>query len=531
MQNPTIATPKEERRRGFLSRRGFIGGSLALAGSTLLPTAPIKGLEWLLKQAEASTGEVGLKDYIPPGFRFGVVLNNSGEWNTKVNDWDQYLGSAAREFNYVVNNFFYLSIQKLSPTHSLDFNLPDEIMHFAADNNMKARGHALVQNAWLPSWFSGLSLDKATSIYLDYISQTVSRYKDWKCANGEKLVDSWIATNELFFNDWDSTTLRNDDVFWSKFESDDQRREFILKVYQTARAADPDAKLILNEVNIFFLSWPHTQAVYELAEWLVANGAGPDIIGVQSHLGANYLILFGNFNEFGENIVHADQLGFSMEATEADVNFFDCDDSTSTDQANVYAAGLWQLLDNLGLATGWSTWGHTDKYHWIKPCGEEEPGDVVCHCPTKPGGAILGPNYEPKEAYYAIRDTLIAAREAAAPAVRQHATRTCDAFGIPLDQRDAARITRLLQSGNMTPADLIYMASTDPHSDTHGLSPFEYAIQVYRRVLNEDPMGAGRQTFGSLLTDSRLTKDKYANHITASQKFKDKTKGYWMKAN
>ncbi len=528
MQNPAIATPKEEKRRGYLSRRSFLWASTLSAASLALPTAPIKGLEWLLKQAEASTGEEGLKDYAPPGFNLGVVLNNNGEWWT-LTDWDQYLGTALRDFNLIENNGFYLGIQKPTKNSTLDFRVPDEIMQFAAEHNIPIRGNVLLTHHYIPSWFEELSLQEATNEFLNFASTVVSRYKDWKCANGEKLVDSWVCSNEVFNNDWDSTSFRNEGSFWSKFANDDDaRRSFLRDLYQTARAADPDAKLVLNEANIQFASWPHAQAVYELAEWLIANEAGPDIIGVQSHRSANTLKIFGNFDDFGQYIQQNNQLGLLTEVTEADVSFFTCDDSTSTDQANVFAAVLEQCLQNIGLATGWTTQGHTDKYHWIRPCGEEEPG-MPCHCPTKPGSAIRGPNYEPKEAYYAIRDTLISARAAAAPAVRALVYNQHKAFlGVAPSEREAAQLTRSLQSGNLTAAELIHAFSTHPKSATHGLSPMAYVTEVYKRVLNENPLTAGGKTMRSLLTDDLTTKQDYVNNLTASHKFQEQTKGLWM---
>ena len=465
---------------------------------------------------------------MPPGFRFGTVLSANGEW-WSLTDWEPYLGSALTEFNYFSNNSLNLGIQKPTLNSTIDFEVPDDIMKFAADNNVQVRGYGLLTHHFNPSWFEGLSLQEATNEFLIFASTVVSRYKDWKCANGEKLVDSWVCSNEVFNNDWDSTSFRNEGPFWSKFGNDDDaRRSFLRDLYQTARAADPDAKLVLNEANIQFASWPHAQAVYELAEWLIANEAGPDIIGVQSHRGASDLRTFGTFDDFGQYIQQINQLGLLTEITEADVSFFTCDDSTSTDQANVYAAGLWQLLDNLGLATSWMTWGHTDKYHWIKPCGEEEPG-MPCHCPTKPDGAILGPNYEPKEAYYAIRDTLISARAAAAPAVRAFVYNQHKAFlSISPSEREAAQLTKSLQSGKMTAAELIHALSTHPSSDIAKLHPFDYVMAVHGRVLGTGP--AGEVALTSLISGVQ-TEQEFINRLTESKLFQDQYKGYWMKAS
>ena len=520
--------------RGIL-RRDFLKASGLLGAAALVPP----GLERLVGRAEAAITELGLKDYAPPGFNFGVVLNNFGEW-WGLTDWDQYLGSAAREFNYVVNNAFYLGIQKQTRNSNLDFSVPDEIMQFAADNNMKVRGNPLFTPYYIPDWFENLSREEVINEFLTYVNAVISRYKDWTCANGEKLVNAWICTNEVFYNDWNSTSLRNDGLFWSKFGDDDlARMEFIRDVYITARESDPNAKLTFSEINIQYNNWPHTQAVQNLIRWILQHGDYVDTVGIQSHRTTDDIRILGDFSEFAQNIQSFGEIGLCSEVTEADVSFFACDDTTLDDQAAVYAIILQRCLENLGLATGWSTWGHTDKYHWIRPCGEEPPDwrfdgapSSICHCPTKPGSAILDENYNPKPAYYALRDTLIAAREAAAPAVRAFASKMYGAFlDVSPSEREATQLTRLLQGGSLTAAQFIHALSKDPCSATYGLSPMDYVMEVYQRVIGKDPMSAGPQTMRNLLTEGQLTKEIYVNNLTASKQFKDQTKNLWMSPN
>ncbi|MFD7337517.1 endo-1,4-beta-xylanase [Streptomyces violascens] len=336
------------------SRRAFGAATVtavaALAAATLLPTGQAGAADTSLRSlAEAK------------GIYFGTAMTQGDLNNSALTT------VAGRQFGMLTpgNEMKWDTTEPSQGT--FDFAPADRIASFAQTNSMKLRGHTLVWHSQLPSWVSSLPTAQVKAAMENHITNEVAHYKG-------KLY-SWDVVNEPFNEDG---SFRSD-AFHNAMGSG-----FVADALRTARAADPNAKLYLNDYNIEGQN-PKSDAMYNLVKSLKSQGVPVDGVGFQAHF-----ILGQVPSTFQANLQRFAALGVNVAITELDDRIqLPASTTGLAQQAGDYAAVVNTCLAVTGCV-GITQWGVGDADSWI-------PGTF----PGYGAATMYDADYRPKPAYAA----------------------------------------------------------------------------------------------------------------------------------
>lgn len=231
---------------------------------------------------------------------------------------------------------------------------------------MKVKGHGLISGCCNPGWVSQITDPAQMQAALTNHFDTIMRRYAGK-------MDRWDVMTEPF-STFEGTGLEHND-FYNVLGPD-----YIADAFRIAHAADPHAKLFINESLVE--SYPaKREELYNLVSNLVAQGVPINGVGLEMHetlAGPAPGVLTDMVNSYKA-------LGLDVAVTELDVHTYD-----PVSQAQIYGDIVSEAL-RAGVRDI-SFWGFTDKhsYTWLPS--------------AKP--LMFDENYNPKPAYFAVHDAL-----------------------------------------------------------------------------------------------------------------------------
>ncbi|NEC05642.1 endo-1,4-beta-xylanase [Streptomyces sp. SID7909] len=311
------------------------------------------------------------------GKRSGVRIGTAVDMAALADD-APYRAKAASEFSSVTpeNVMKWESVEPTRGTY--DWKQADQLVDFARANGQLVRGHTLLWHNQLPAWLTtgDFTADELRAILRKHITDEARHFKG--------RIWQWDVVNEAFNDDG---TLR-DSIWLQKLGPG-----YIADAFRWAHAADPKAKLFINDYNIEGVNAKST-ALYDLVVKLRKQHVPIDGVGIQGHLSVQY----NAPHDIADNMKRFDALGLETAVTEADVRVPMPSDSTKQE---AQAEGYDVLLRGCLLTrkcTDFTVWGFTDKYSWVPDTFEGE------------GAAnLFDEHYKAKPAYSALRDDLLLA--------------------------------------------------------------------------------------------------------------------------
>ena len=297
--------------------------------------------------AEAADKPVSLKDAFKEHFLVGTAVNRSmvtggAGFRRSAEQSAKDIALLKEQFNQISpeNDLKWQSIHPREGVDGYDFAPADAFVNFGVSNKMYVVGHTLVWHSQTPNWvfagtnppptnatsfaaantnaaptnqfgrgrfgggFGGYSGPRASREELlqrmrEHIHTVVGRYKG--------KVKTWDVVNEAIADGGATNILRNS--LWLQIIGPD----FIVKAFQYAHEADPDAVLRYNDYGLE--NPAKRKKLITLIKSLQAQKVPVHAIGSQAHLNVSII-----FDTMDQSLTEIATLGLPIQITELDVN-------------------------------------------------------------------------------------------------------------------------------------------------------------------------------------------------------------------
>jgi endo-1,4-beta-xylanase len=249
-----------------------------------------------------------------------------------------------------------LKWQELRPTRGdYRFEKADAIMDFARQNAIEVRGHTLAWYGAMPAWTEEIaSRAEAERELADHIETVVSRYRG--------VIPSWDVVNEPLA-EWPDNESSFRPSIWARRLGPD----YLSIALRQAAAADPDARLVLNEYDIEFQGprfAARRKALVQLLRSLRDRNVPLHAVGLQAHLFANRAI---DRDGLQAMLAEIKTLGLDVLITELDVIDYELPGKVSERDAMVagMAGRFLESVCDVVRPKAILTWGLSDRYTWV----------------------------------------------------------------------------------------------------------------------------------------------------------------------
>ncbi|KAF3927856.1 Exoglucanase [Dactylellina cionopaga] len=221
----------------------------------------------------------------------------------------------------------------------------DALVAFAQSNGKLVRGHTFVWYSQLPQWVKNIS-NKATltSVIQSHVAAVAGRYKG--------KVYAWDVANEVF----EDNGSRRVSVFSTVFGD----WTFLDVAFNAAKAADPAAKLCLNDYNLDYSGAKLTNFV-QLVKDLKSRNVPIDCVGTQSHL----VVGNGAIPSFKSTLDSLATTGTEVQITELDIRTTASPSSSQITQQVADYKSVASACIKTSACSGITIWGVSDKDSWV----------------------------------------------------------------------------------------------------------------------------------------------------------------------
>lgn len=268
----------------------------------------------------------------------------------------------AKNFNLIVpeNAMKWVNLR---PTKKFwNWSDMDKMVEFAEENHIAMKGHTFVWHQQNPPYVSGLTTrEEALSLLTEQITEVMTRYRG--------RIREYDVANEVLN---DNGTMRN--TVWLKSIGPD----YLDIAFTAARAADPGAKLLLNDYSNEYAGTAKGDAFYGLVKGMVERGVPIDGVGLQLHLMEKYPL---NKEALERNIDRFHKLGLFVSFTEIDVRIeLPATPEKEANQSVIFGGLMDRALAEEGSGS-FILWGWRDAKSWIPATfggyGAAHPFDVT----------------------------------------------------------------------------------------------------------------------------------------------------------
>jgi endo-1,4-beta-xylanase len=245
---------------------------------------------------------------------------------------------------------------ELRPTRDqFRFEKADAILDFAQQTGIDVRGHTLAWHGAMPAWTDAIaSRSEAERELVHHIQTVVGRYRG--------AIPSWDVVNEPLAY-WPEDEFAFRPSIWASR----LRADYLPIALRAAAAADPDARLVLNECDLEFRGprfVARRHALIRLLRALRDRDVPLHAVGLQAHLFADRAIDRDGLQTLLAEIA---KLKLDVVITELDVIDYELPAKVSERDARVasLAAGFLKTVCEVACPKAIVTWGLSDRYSWV----------------------------------------------------------------------------------------------------------------------------------------------------------------------
>ena len=315
------------------------------------------------------------------GFKFGTVINPQNLQKKNYTDM------VKADFNSLTaaNEFKAYSLLNQNASQKTENGMPamnyynaDKIAEFAQTNGIGIRGHVLVWDAYMPTWFfregykndgEFVSSDLMKKRLQYYIDEVITHFE----TNFPGVVYCWDVVNEAVgdganeYKEGDERHVRtirggSTNYFYDVIGPDYVELSFKY-ARETVKKLNANIKLFYNDYSTFYS--PKREAIGKLIESINKNEKLCDGVGMQGYVGGYGqqagCMSANDINLFKNAIVFYSNMGLEVHVTELALRNYD--KTKSVQHANYYESFfkmLASVADELNTLTCVAIWGITD---------------------------------------------------------------------------------------------------------------------------------------------------------------------------